>query len=162
MIRPLRNAHRRIFTALAIALPVAFAISVAARKSPPVAANLPPALATAPDRFDVSLWQRADMFPKTGIGLGLMRESAEIGAFAVSFQGAEDFARPDLIVYWFVGETTSPDTVPEGARLLGAFWARALILPADLTNTEGRLILFSLADQEIVDVSNPFKVSVAR
>jgi hypothetical protein len=162
MIRPLRTAHRRIFLALAMALPVAFAISVAARKSPAVAGTLPPALAPAPDRFNASIWHRTDLFPQTGIGAGLMRESADRGAFAIRFQAAEHFARPDLIVYWFAGATISQDTLPESARLLGAFWARALPLPADLTDTEGRLIVFSLADQEIVEVSNPFRISAAR
>jgi hypothetical protein len=45
--------------------------------------------------------------------------------------------------------------LPTNATLLGSFNAPALELPAAAAKTEGSLILFSLADQEIVDVSQP-------
>jgi hypothetical protein len=67
----------------------------------------------------------------------------------------QDFAKPDLLVYWVTGSPAITDMLPESASLLGSFNSPALDLPAEATHTDGLLILFSLADQEIVDVSKP-------
>jgi len=161
MIRPLRTIHRRVFFMLGVALPAVFAISIAARKPPAIADNLPSELTAAPVLFHTAAWERSGLFAKTGIGLRLMREHAASGAFAVRLLAPKEFARPDVIVYWAAGEIASPDALPENAQLLGAFSARELKLPADAANREGRLILFSLADQEIVEISKPFAAAAA-
>lgn len=162
MIRPLRKIHRRLFIVLGIILPVAFVISIAARKPPAIAASLPPALTDAPNLFNALIWEQDALFSKTGISVRLMRESAASGLFAVSFLAPNDFAKPDVIVYWVAGDSTSADALPEDAQLLGTFSARELKLPADAPTNEGRLILFSLADQEIVDISKPFGAAAGK
>jgi hypothetical protein len=62
------------------------------------------------------------------------------------------------MVYWSAGNPTTTNTVPDNAILLGAFGAEALPLPVAVTMSGGVLLLFSLADGEIVDVSKPFSI----
>lgn len=162
MIRPLRKIHRRLFIVLGVVLPVAFLVGIAARKPPAIADSLPTELTAAPNLFNALIWEQDALFAKTGIGVRLMRESAASGLFAVSFLAPNDFAKPDVIVYWVAGDITSADALPENAQLLGTFSARELKFPADAATKEGRLILFSLADQEIVDTSKPFAAAAVK
>ena len=162
MIRPLRTIHRRVFAVLGVALPIAFVISIAARKPPAIADSLPSALAVVPNRFTVSVWERDDLFSQNRLGVHLQRESLAADSFAVSLHAPDDFAKPDVMVYWVTGETASPETLPENARLLGTLSAAELILPADFATRAGRLILYSLADQEIVASSRPFSAVPAK
>jgi hypothetical protein len=72
---------------------------------------------------------------------------------------AKDFVKPDLIVYWVAGSPSITDMLPNNARLLGALSSSvALSLPPDAASGSGVLILYSLADQELVEVSKPFRV----
>lgn len=160
MILPLRKLHRRLFAVFGIALPLLFTLGIAARKPPALVDNLPPELTPAPTLFNALIGERPELFSKTGIGLQLLRERVTSGAFAVRFVAPKDFAKPDVIVYWVAGQTASAEALPDDAQLLGAFSARELKLPAAATTSEGRLIVFSLADQEIVDVSKPFVANV--
>lgn len=155
MIRPLRQLHRRTFAVLGVALPVAFAISIAARKPVPSVANLPAELNASPNKFTEAVWEREDLFTKVAIRAQLSRGTAGVDRFAISLSAPPDFAKPDLIVYWLAGNPTGSAALPETAQLLGSFTASELKLPAESANNVGALILFSLADQEIVDVSKP-------
>jgi len=157
MIRPLRQRHRRMVIVLGVFLPVAFAIGIAARKPVPDMTSLPKELVTSRQKFAATEWERADLFTKTPIQVRLLRESAGAGHFAVEFSAAKDFVKPDLIVYWVAGSPNTTDTLPDSARLLGAFNSSvALSLPSDAATGGGVLILYSLADQEVVEVSKPF------
>lgn len=158
MIRPLRQHHRRLFTTLGLLLPVALIVGVAARKAVPSVAALPAGLGTSSQHFTSTEWVRDDLFGKTSIQARLLRESTSAGRFVVSLVGPKDFAKPDLIVYWVAGVSSNSTDVPDGARLLGAFGAGALMLPAEILSDEGALVLFSLADQEVVDVSKPLRL----
>ena len=157
MIRPLRQRHRRMVIVLGVFLPIAFLIGIAARKSVPGMTSLPQELVASPQKFAVTEWERADLFTKTPIQVRLLRESAGAGHFAVEFSAARDFVKPDLIVYWVAGSPNVTDTLPDNARLLGVFNSSvALSLPPDAGPDSGVLVLYSLADQEIVGVSKPF------
>ena len=157
MIRPLRQRHRRIVAVIGVLLPVAFAAGIAARKPAPTVASLPKALARTSQHFEAVEWERADLFTKTPIQIRLLRESAGVGHYAVTLSVAKDFVKPDLIVYWVAGSPSITDTLPDNARLLGAFNSSvALSLPPEVISGSGVLILYSLADQEIVEVSKPF------
>ena len=157
MIRPLRQRHRRMFIVLGVFLPIAFVIGIAARKSVPGMTSLPKELVASTQEFAVTEWERADLFTKTSIQLRMLRESADAGHFAVEFSAAKDFVKPDLIVYWVAANPNITDTLPDNARLLGVFNSSvALSLPPDAAMGSGVLILYSLADQEIVEVSKPF------
>ena len=157
MIRPLRQRHRHMVVALGVFLPVALAVGIAARKPVPGVTSLPKELVASPREFAATEWERADLFTKTPIQVRLLRESTGAGRFAVAFSAAKDFVKPDLIVYWVAGISNITDTLPENSRLLGVFNSSvALALPSDALPGSGVLVLYSLAVQEIVDVSKPF------
>jgi hypothetical protein len=156
MILALRQRHRRAFIALGVLLPVAFGVGIAARKPVPGMTSLPIELVAAPQKFAVTQWERADLFTRVPIQIRLLRETAGAGNFAVEFSAAKDFVKPDLIAYWVAGNLNITNALPDNAQLLGAFSAGALVLPAEAASLNGSLILFSLADQEVVDVSKPF------
>ena len=156
MIRPLRQRHRRMVVGLGVLLPIAFAVGIVARKPVPVAASLPAALVQPSPAFAAAEWDRSDLFAKAHIKIQLLRESADSRRLAVKFFADNNFVKPDLIAYWIAGEAPVTDSVPDSAQLLGGFaQAEALPLPDDAAMRGGRLVLYSLADQEIVDVSKP-------
>ena len=157
MICLLRERHRRMVIVFGVLLPVAFAVGIAARKPVPGMTSLPKELVASPQQFAVTEWERADLFTKTPIQVRLLRESAGTGRFAVEFSAAKDFVKPDLIVYWVASSPKITDTLPDNARLLGAFNSSvALSLSPDAGAGSGVLVLYSLADQEVVEVSKPF------
>lgn len=159
MILPLRQLHRRVFVALAVVLPLAFAAGIAARRTIPDVVSLPPELSS--QSFTAIDSERSDLFSRAPVRVQLYREQ-ETERLAVRFTAAQDFLKPDLIVYWSAGQSTTSDTLPPGARLLGAFVAGPLLLPAEASDAEGCLILFSLAAQEVIDVSKPVRFSDSR
>lgn len=155
MIRSLRQSHCRMFAVIGCLLPVAFLFGVAARKPIPSIAQLPPALQAQEVESGALVWERADLFAKAAVHVRLNRTAS--GDFAIACSARGDFAKPDLIVYWATGVATKVETLPDAATLLGAFSAGALRVPVNIAVNEGALILFSLADQEIVAVSQPVR-----
>lgn len=155
MIRPLRQRHRYIVIALGIFLPAAFAVGIAARRAVPEVNSLPKELAPAVAQFEAQEWQRADFFMKSPVRVRLLREHNGVGKFAVEFSTAKDFVKPDLIVYWVAGNPNITDKLSDNAILLGAFNSTPLPLSDEVVKSNGQLVLFSLADNEIVDVSKP-------
>jgi len=157
MIYSLRLRHRRMVIVLGVILPAAFAVGIAARKPVPSIEQLPTGLVASPQNFAATEWERSDLFVITPTQVRLLRESVGAGRFAVEFSAAKDFVKPDLIVYWVAGNPNITDTLPDRARLLGAFSSSvALPLSPDAGAGSGVLILYSLADQEVVEVSKPF------
>ena len=157
MILPLRQRHRRIVIVLGVFLPVVFAAGIVARKPVPTSAVLPASLTIAPQPFESVEWVRPDLFAKASIQVRLTREQKGAGRFAVDFAVSEDFVKPDLIVYWVVGNPHVTDTLPDQALLLGVFNPTApLLIPTEVESGEGVLVLYSLADQEVIEVSKPF------
>jgi hypothetical protein len=153
MIHRLRQHHGRMLIALGIFLPVMFAIGICARKPMPKTTELPPTLAATTQTFEAVFWKNADVFAKAPIQVRLLREQQGAGRFAISFSSAQDFAKPDLIVYWVTGSPSITNTLPDDAILLGTCNTTALPLPDDVAKSSGALVLYSLADNEIVDVS---------
>ena len=161
MIRPLRQRHRRMVTFLGVLLPVVLVAGIAARKPVPDMTSLPAELVASRQNFAATEWERADLFTKNPIQVRLLRESTGAGRSAVMLSAAKDFVKPDLIVYWIAGNPSLTDTLPDKARLLGGFEAKALLLPAEASETNGLLVLFSLANGEVVDVSQPIRFNGA-
>ena len=155
MIHPLRQRHRHIVIVLGVLLPVAFAVGIAARKPLPEVKWLPNEISPTINLFTLEVWSRADTFPKSPVQVRLLREQSGTGKFAMAFSGATDFVKPDLLVYWLDRNPNVTNALPESAILLGAFNAPQLLLPAAAEKTDGRLVLYSLADNEMVDVSKP-------
>ena len=158
MIRPLRQRHRHIFIALGILLPVMFVVGITARKPAPVVAAQPAAFASASQPFASIEWERDGLFPKSPVQVRLLREQKNSGKFALVLTAAKDFVQPDLIAYWVAGTPSITDTLPDKAILLGTFSATTLPLSDEAANVTGTLILYSLANGEIVDVSKPISL----
>ena len=159
MIHSLRQYHRRTVMALGVFLPVAFILGITLRKPLPVMAATPAALVRGPQDFNIMEWQRPDLFPKSAVQTSLLHTSANGGGLALSFVAVNDFVQPDLLVYSVPGNVAVTDTLPGDAVLLGAFSSPALPLPGVLAITNGVIILYSLANGAIVDVSRPIQFS---
>jgi hypothetical protein len=160
MIRPLRQRHRRIFTVLAVVLPAAFVIGVAARRPVPAVSSFPKGIASASHDYSVKQWSRDNLFPKAHVQVVFLRDGSERSRFAVAITAPKDFVKPDLLVYWVPGEGHSPNTVPDNAILLGSFSNSVpLPLPDAVLTSKGVLLLYSLADNEIVEFSQPIDFS---
>ena len=157
MILPLRQRHRRMFAVIGVLLPVCFALGLVARKPAPQVDSLPPALAGTSEPFTTLCWKRTDLFMRASVEASLFSGSIHAGTFAITLTRTANFIKPDLIVYWVAGNPAIKDTIPANAVLLGAFNSAALPLPPAAVKG-GVLVLFSLADQEVVDVSRQFKL----
>lgn len=156
MIRPLRQRHRTMVCTLGVLLPIAFAAGLAARKPVPVAATVPSGLADQANDFGRVVWTRTDLWPGQRIVTSLRRNAA--GSVAVELI-VRDLAKPDVLVYSAAGKDTAVEGLPDNARLLGALSNRAALpIPADARGETGRLVLYSLADQEVVAASRAFTV----
>ena len=150
MIRPLRQRHRLIVLWLAVLLPAAFVTGLLLRK-PVLTADAPTSL-PAPD----PLWTNDHLFTNAPVAVRLLAASPGHPP-ALSLTAPAAFLQPDLLVYWLVGATGPVDPLPATARLLGEFSSGPFALPPEPTNGSGRLVLYSLADQEIIAVSQPFR-----
>lgn len=146
-----------MFAIIGVLLPLAFGVGIVARRTVPETSVLPPELSTSSAQtFTATGFERDDAFENAPVKIRLWRDLST-GQFAVGFGAPKDFVKPDLIAYWITGQPTNRTELPTSAVLLGSFVTTALPLPAEATTAEGSLILYSLADQEIVDVSKPLR-----
>ena len=157
MILSLRQRHRHMFAVIGVLLPVAFVVGIAARKPVPANASLPAGLSVSPEKFFAPQWERGDLFARTPIKIRLLRETANSGRFALQFLASKGFQKADLLVYWVAGSPKITDLIPDDAILLGAFNPFVfLAVPSNLESAGGVLVLYSLADHEVVETSKPF------
>jgi hypothetical protein len=161
MILALRQRHRQAFIALGAFVPVIFAVGITVRTTPPVNAALPTALEAMPQSYKKIGQAHTDLFAKVSLQVGFLREIEDPAHLAINIADGRDFVKPDLLVYWAEGTPTVTGTVPDNAVLLGTFGSKVFALPAQAAQSEGILLLYSLADGEIVDVSKPFLPSTA-
>lgn len=159
MILALRQRHRQVFLVLGVLLPMAFIAGIAARRPVPMVAALPPELQRVMQTFAATNWTRADLFAKAPVRIRLLREHIDGGRFGLTFLAAKGFVKPDLIVYWAAGDAAIRDSLPGNAVLLGTFSLAVLPVPEEVAHARGEVILYSLADGEIVDVSIPIQFS---
>jgi hypothetical protein len=158
MILKLRQRHRRMMLLLGVLLPIAFVVGIAARKPVPDMKTLPAGLAESAQKYPVVKWDEyANFFDKVPMNAQLRREQADAGGFALVLSTRADFVKPDVLVYWIAGEGKVADKLPENATLLGAFDSPVTLpLPGSVAAGKGRLLLYSLATQQVLDVSRPF------
>ena len=158
MIRPLRHLHRCQAVVLGVILPVTFVLGIAARKSAPTLTNLPPALAALSPAPGDAVGERDHLFTKAPVSVRLWHQQNNSNLYSVSFSAPADFIKPDLMVYWIPGSSGFVENLPTNAVLLGAFGPQALPLSDDIASGRGELVLYSLADGEIVDTSQPIRL----
>jgi hypothetical protein len=147
-----------MFAVIGVLLPVAFVAGVAARKPIPTAA-FPNPLPSAQETFSISQWERLDLFTNMAVRVQLLREASNTNHIAIEMSAPKDFVKADLLVYWLPANSTLKDNIPDDAVLLGPFVSGQPlpVLPA-LTGKPGSLVLYSLADQEIVGASQPLSL----
>ena len=156
MTRALREWHRRLFCALAVGLPVAFSVGLAARKGVPVVpAQLTPRV-VGTNALGSLIWSRTDLWPGQDLTTRLRRDASGSPALELISTAVN---RPDVLVYWVAGKEEASDSLPTNARLLGALATSVpLPVPAEVQGTSGRLVLYSLAVHELVGTSKSFLV----
>jgi hypothetical protein len=155
MILPLRRRHRRMFAVIGILLPMTFVAGIAARKPIPTT-GLSDAFSNS-ETFSVNHWDRSDLFTNIAIRVQLLHRGLNTNQIAIQMSASNGFVKADLLIYWLPAESTLKETIPDDAVLLGAFVSGQLLpVPPPLAEKSGRLILYGLADHEVVGVSKPF------
>jgi hypothetical protein len=159
MILRLRQRHRRVFIALGIFLPVALAVGIAARRPIPVMENLS-GLTSVQMNFPIVVWTNKARFAQLPIEVELQRESENRGYFGAKLTADKNFLAADALVYWVTGDSTSTNALPRGALLLGSFDSSTTlpIPPRAETMVPGELLLYSLANKQVLGISTPFTV----
>jgi len=148
MIQPLRTVHRRTFATLALLLPAIVLAGLSSRHQavPPAASAKQQTSSTELIRSSSRMWRtraiRTEFYACSNVPEKLF----------VALKPARELSEPDLLLYWSAGGP-SGDSVPADARLLGAFSpGKALALPAEAAQG-GRLTLYSLGHQSVVDTA---------
>jgi hypothetical protein len=91
------------------------------------------------------------------IHVQVLRVVSNSGRIALNMSAPRNFVKADLLVYWVPAESQFKDTIPDNAVLLGSFVpGQPLHIPPGEAETPGTLVLYSLADQEIVAISKQF------
>ncbi len=160
MILPLRQLHRRAILAMGIFLPVALATGLWLRVPVPTMSGLPPGLGQglARQATNQTDWCCTNLFQKFSITVRLFLERTPVPRALLSFSADRDFLQPDLLVYWLPGSPVVMDALPDNATLLGEFHSPTLLLPTEAASRPGVFVLYSLADNKIVDASRPAMV----
>jgi len=156
MTLKLRSRHRLTFAVLGVLLPTVFVAGIVLRRAVPETAALSPELSPQIQTFTATGREFGELFSNSPVHVSLWHDIPG-DQYAVGFTAAREFAKPDLLVYWNAGQPAEITQLPTQATLLGAFVAGPLVLPNEAMTAEGSLILYSLANQEVVDVSKPIR-----
>ena len=146
MIQPLCTYHRRMFMLLAIALPSVLVFGLRARQTIFISA-----LPEQDSDFKVISEQNGD-WKNYSIQIRLLSKSSDPNTF-VQLLPQKEIVAPDVLVYW-AGNRPQANTLPRSSQLLGTLNSEAHYpLPANRP-AKGALILYSLADRSILDVTS--------
>ncbi|MCL4789706.1 MAG: hypothetical protein KJ070_23480 [Verrucomicrobia bacterium] len=117
-------------------------------------AILPNGLSQSPSRSSEMVRDFLGTYP---LGVRLFRDAESQAAWSVQIIARFPPVGPDLLVYWIPATQTLSRNLPDDARLLGAFVPEmAFALPPESVSNRGRLLLYSLANQEVLEASNDF------
>ncbi len=151
MIAPLRRRHRWLIATLTVVVPVLFVVALTGRPAGPAIGTLPAELAeTARGRVES---EHDDLFAHPII----TRIRATDAEWLVELQPREPLAKPELLVYWTAEATSGDERLPAGAYLIGSLAgtrSRVYTMPEQTLGQAGRLLLYSLGHQEVVDAGD--------
>jgi hypothetical protein len=153
MILNLRQRHRLIFSGLVLVLPVAFAASILFRAAPLPKNTVPLLQRDAAASLSRYIFEKQDLWPGANIVTRVFADSLPPALLAVELQPAATWSLPEVLVYWQAGPPGNEAQALRDAFLLGTLVegpARRWLLPLQAAHTDGHLILFSLAHQNIV------------
>ena len=144
--------------ALTAFLPAAFVLGIASRRFVPLVPSLPSGLSAQAGQPSQSMWVRDDLWEKKPLRTRLLSDPVTSN-LALEVTATTSIVLPDILLYWAPGTSKLDDSLPSDAVLLGAWMqepANPVAVPQLTKLDRGRLILYSLADHEIVNVSKPF------
>lgn len=153
MIQHLRQRHRNLIVILAVILPVSFLAGLATRSSAPQRQDIPPFLINELPAFPRVLFENGNLWGGHNILTRVCADDMPPQRLIVELQPQDELVKPDILVYWHEPATDSGNQLPENAYLLGALTGKQLrrfALPEAARMVEGKLVLFSLAHQQIV------------
>lgn len=152
MIHKLRQRHRAMVYALGVLLPIGFLSGISARVSVPIQASE----ATRAHSNQRVLLERNDLWSNTIITRITTDPKSPEQTF-VTLLPREPIIKPDVLLYWIPGGNGPLDSLPENAVLVGAMVNEvSLALPRTNRGESGSLLLYSLANHEIVAASKNF------
>lgn len=160
MTLELRQRHRRTIFTIGLVVGLLFVAGILERHPIPETEMLPPALATQTQTFSATGQERNDLFEDSQARVRLWRQQ-ETGSLAIDLTADKTFLKPDLLVYWSAARPAKNDALPSDATMLGSFVAGPLVLPKEASLSDGSLILYSVANHEVVDVSKPTRFADA-
>jgi hypothetical protein len=141
---------------LSVVIPAVFVTGVVARRPVPADSSISRELLPEEADFGRIVWNDASLWPGKDIITFLRRSRA--GAVSIEFM-FRHIVRPDLLVYWVPTTDGSQSTLPDQSRLIGAFAHRVpLIFPEGIRGQSGRLLLYDLADHEVIATSKPVTI----
>lgn len=153
MIRPLRQRHRIVISTLAVLLPLAFALGLSSRKAPPRMQETPTPLRESSAILPQVLFETEDLWPDFKIFTRLLADALPPTRLAVELQPQKNLSAPDILVYWTQqnsGEEAAPLTEAYLLGTLAGKQTRNWFLPEAALQSEGKLILYSLAHQTVL------------
>jgi hypothetical protein len=157
MVLALRQRHRVMVLALGAFLPAAFVFGIASRHHVPLLPAPPNHLAYQPDQA-VAKWMREDLWQKSQLRTRLLTDSAQ-STIALEVTAPEPVVKPDVLLYWIPGNQEIQEMLPNDAILLGA-WMQDPVRPLNvgpaIKGSQGKLVLYSLPDHEILNVTKSF------
>lgn len=155
MIRSLRRRHRAMTTAIAIVLPLLFLAGIAARKAIP-RMEIPPALTPVEETFSELIFQKNYFRPELDIAARVFADSLPPSRLAVELHPQRYLKIPDILVYWSETPPNAGDKMPESSYLIGTLAGterRRFPLPSAALDSDGSLILYSLAQQRVIGMA---------
>lgn len=144
MIAPLRRRHRWMIGTLLLTVPVLLVVALRARAPRYYVESLPGEMVD--EGFEGG--RVFDVFGELGVRV---RGIEAAGGALLELAPAAPLAQPDVLVYWSPEDSGSGAGLAE-AILLGALGdrTRSYFLPPEGATVDGRLVLYSLAHQEVV------------
>ena len=147
-----------VVLALSALLPTSFVLGIASRRPVPPIQALPAGLSAQAGQISQSVWVRDDLWEKMPLRTRLVSDAAH-ASLALEVTASSALVLPDVLLYWVPAGSKLDDSLPGDAVLCGA-WIQEpptpVLVPQPARGSQGRLILYSLANHEIVNVSIPF------
>lgn len=154
MIRPLRQRHRKTIPVLAFGVFVIFIAGIASRQTIPTMQQIPPLIEPSTVNLNQLLLQKFDLWPNYTIITRIYTDNiATPTRMAVQLEPLKDLSKPDVLIYWHPAESPIEHGLPGGAYFVGSLSSHQspkMLLPERALQTDGRLILYSLAHQEVI------------
>jgi hypothetical protein len=150
--RALRRTHRRVVSALALALPGAIAVALAARPAPSAPAPLGVAALDAPAApLRNADWEGRAGDPSLALVARLGTLDADATTPALDLDVRSRHGQPETLAYWSARDAGS--ALPDDAILLGPVdvqRTQRLVLPAAARSAAGVLLLYRIAQGTVI------------